>query len=224
MNNFSIKESISFGWETFKARPWLFVGAQFVMFIISFLINLPGNLLEGMDGVAAVLLMIIVTIVAMVLSFLLDMGKTAFFLHSHDVPTGVSIRDLWHPQPFWKYVGASILSGILIILGLILLIIPGIIVAIMVAFSTYIVIDTGLGPWAAIKRSAEITKGHRWHLFRLGLVLFGLNILGFVALLVGLLVTVPVSVLAVVHVYRALSGSAASPTPAVEPASTPVVA
>lgn len=36
--------------------------------------------------------------------------------------------------------------------------------------------------------------------------MIGVNILGFLALVVGLLVTVPVTYLAITHVYRMLSG------------------
>jgi uncharacterized membrane protein len=53
-----------------------------------------------------------------------------------------------------------------------------------------------------------LTKGNRWKLFQLSLALLLLNILGLLALLVGLFVTIPVSFIAMVHAYRALKGEA----------------
>jgi uncharacterized membrane protein len=207
MNSFSIKESISFGWTTFKSRPWLFVGVGVLVFAISFLAQLPSKMTDDLSGLNGALLGILAFVISTGVSLVLDMGKTAFYLRAHDSAEHATVRDLWHPHPFWKFVGASVLAGLATLIGLILLIVPGIIIAIMVAFSTYAVIDLELGPIEAIKHSARLTKGHRWHLFRFGLVLLGLNLLGFIVLIVGLIVTIPISILAVVHVYRKLSES-----------------
>jgi uncharacterized membrane protein len=207
MNTFSIKGSIRFGWETFKKRPWLFIGTELILLGIGLLTRIPEKWVEHPQTGTAIAAALVVFIATTVVSFLLDMGKTAFYLRSHDSVENASVHDLWHPRSFWKYVAASVLAGLATIVGLILLIVPGIIIGIMVAFATYIVIDLDLGPIEAIKHSAALTKGHRWHLLRLGLALLGLNILGFLALIIGLLVTIPVSILSVVHVYRALSGN-----------------
>jgi uncharacterized membrane protein len=207
MNTFSIKEALSFGWKTFRSRPWLFIGTEVVLFAVSAVTQLPERLTHNMTGMSAAFIGILAFLISTVISFLLDMGKTSFYLHAHDSVEAASYHDLWHPRPFWKYVATSIAAGLATIIGLILLIIPGIIIGIMVAFSTYIVIDTGMGPIEAIKHSAELTKGHRWHLLRFGLALLGVNILGLAVLIVGLLVSIPVSILAVVHVYRKLSSS-----------------
>jgi uncharacterized membrane protein len=72
-------------------------------------------------------------------------------------------------------------------------------------FVPYIVIDRGLGPIEAMKESWRVTKGHKWQLFLLFLALIGLNILGAIALIVGLLVTIPITMLAAAHAYRTLT-------------------
>jgi hypothetical protein len=58
----------------------------------------------------------------------------------------------------------------------------------------------------SLPKSAKLTRNVKWRLVLLTLALAGLNILGLIALLVGLLVTIPVSVLAFVHVYLKLKG------------------
>jgi uncharacterized membrane protein len=222
MNTFSVKEAIKHGWNTFKSRPWLFVQAGIFLFLLNFGMNLVQTLLEEtgkMNGdVAALIFGLASMVLGIGVSFLISMGETAFFLRAHDKPESVSLKDLWHPHPYWKFLGTSLLAGLMILGGLILLIVPGIIVGLMVTFVGYIVIEEKLGPIDAIKRSMALTKGSRWKLFQLSLALLLLNILGLLALLVGLFVTIPVSFIAMVHAYRALKGEVVEEVVVVEPA------
>lgn len=208
----SVKECFSFAWSTFKSRPWIFVQAGLLLFLVNIAVNLLQTLLESgtkSSGEMTVLVLgILSTAIGMVVSFLVSMGETAFFLRAHDATAAVTLKDLWHPRPFWKFFGTSLLAGVIILLGLILLIVPGIIAGIMLMFVGYLVIEEKLGPIDALKKSIALTKGNRWKLFQLSLLTLGLNILGFLAILVGLFVTVPVSFLMAVHAYRTLSGTA----------------
>jgi uncharacterized membrane protein len=139
------------------------------------------------------------------------MGGTAFYLAAHDNLNPVELSSLWHPRPFWKYVGASLLLGLAVGVGLLLLIVPGIILALMFMFSTLIVIDRELGPLDAMTESNRVTHGYKWNLLGLVPILFLINLLGILAFVVGLLVSIPVTALAFMHAYRVLSGAAGVP-------------
>jgi uncharacterized membrane protein len=76
----------------------------------------------------------------------------------------------------------------------------------MFMFAFFSVIERELGPIEALSESNRITRGHKWPLFGLVLLLIGINLLGVLALGVGLLVSIPVSTLAFVHAYRVLGG------------------
>ena len=84
----------------------------------------------------------------------------------------------------------------------------------------------------AIKESWRLTKGHKWSILRLAVLMTLVNVLGFLLLLVGLLVTIPVTMLAFVRAYRVLSGAVTVPVvaagdvlmPAAPPAETVVTA
>jgi uncharacterized membrane protein len=104
-----------------------------------------------------------------------------------------------------KYFAASFLVGLAVIGGLILLIIPGIIIALRLGFYSYLLVDKKLGPIEAFKTSWKMTKGHTKDLFLLGLCIIGINILGLLAFGVGLLVSAPVSSLAFAYAYRKLA-------------------
>ena len=145
------------------------------------------------------------SLLSLVLTTIVSMGVIAFFLRAHDDPDRVALADLWHPRPFWKYLGASRLLVLGGALGFLLLIVLGIIFVLMFMFTTLIVIDRGLGPIEAMKESSRITRGHRWTLLGLALLVVLVNLLGLLALVVGLLVSVPVSWIALAHVYRVLA-------------------
>lgn len=68
-----------------------------------------------------------------------------------------------------KYIAASLLFWIMVYVGLFLLIIPGIYVLLTYGFYGLVMVDQKLGPIAALKRSAEITKGSKRSLFVLGI-------------------------------------------------------
>ncbi len=208
MSSLSVRDCIAFGWNTVKARPWIFVQAGILLFLVNMGVSLVQSGFEAggeMGGeMVALIAGILSLIVGIIVSFLMSMGETAFFLRAHDAPEAVSLKDLWHPYPFWKFAGVSVLAGLAILIGLVLLVVPGIILGIMFMFVGYVVIEEKLSPVAAIRRSMALTKGSRWKLFQLALATLALNILGFIALLVGLLVTIPVTFLAGVHAYRTL--------------------
>lgn len=212
MQTLSVKDCLSFGWKTFKSRPWIFVQAGVLLFLVNMGISLIQSMIEA-GGEAGgqpleTFALLVSAVAGIAAAFLISMGETAFFLKSHDRVEGADLKDLWHPQPFWKFVGASLIAGAIVFVGILLLIVPGIIAGILFAFVGYVVIEEKLTPIAALKRSRDLTKGNRLKLFQMGLALVGINILGFVALFVGLLVTIPVSILAMAHAYRTLSGSA----------------
>lgn len=205
---FSTGSALRFGWETFKKRPWFFVGSTVVILLASGLIDAFSSAIDAAVGGSAEEPSVIGMVVNLGLGTLLGMGATAFYLAAHDNPDTVDLSALWHPQPFWKYLGGSILYALTIVVGLVLLIVPGIIFALMFMFTTFIVIDRGLGPVDAMSESHRLTRGHKWQLFGFLLLLLLINVLGLIALVVGLLVSIPVSTLAFVHAYRVLGGRA----------------
>jgi uncharacterized membrane protein len=103
-----------------------------------------------------------------------------------------------------------------------LLIVPGVIFTLMFMFATFIVVDRELGPIEAMKESKRLAHGHKWALLGFVLVLALINLLGVLALGVGLLVSIPVSSLAFVHGYCTLTANAGPPPAIMAPTATPV--
>lgn len=204
---------IRFGWETFKKRPWFFIGIQALILIASsFASELSGHadkaqgsgLVLGLSGV----------FVGIVIQMLVKMGSVSFALKAHEDAGAAQVNDLWAPETFWTFLLASILVGLIIVGGIILLIVPGIIWALRYMFVPYLVVDRKLGVRDAMKESARITMGHKWQLLGLMCLVVLVNILGLIALIVGLLVSIPVTMFALAHAYRTLEHAASEVAPA----------
>jgi len=71
----------------------------------------------------------------------------------------------------------ALLMGILGGLAALLLIVPGLIVMTMWFVSTPACVVERTGPWTSMKRSAALTKGHRWKVFGLLLLLILLSLI-----------------------------------------------
>lgn len=99
---------------------------------------------------------------------------------------------------------ASILVGLITIVGIAACIIPGIIAALGLSMTTPLVVDQKLGATEAISRSWAMMKGNLLSFLVLGLVLGIINLGGMLACGVGLLVTAALSQLALALVYKDL--------------------
>jgi uncharacterized membrane protein len=201
---FSAKSALKFGWDTFKRRPWFFIGSVLVVLLAAAVAHAIISALGGSGDTPSLL----GTVAEWGLGTLISMGVVAFYLKANDDPERVTLRDLWHPTPFLKYLLATIIVGIVVALGIVLLIVPGIIFALMFAFTPFIVVDRQLGPIDAMKESKRITYGHKWQLLGLGLLSALIMLLGVLAAGIGIVVSLPVVSLAGAHAYRVLAGEA----------------
>ena len=101
----------------------------------------------------------------------------------------------------------TIVSGILIFIGFIAFIIPGIYLTVAYAFSIFFVIFGGMDFWDAMEASRKVT-GKQWlGVLVLVLVLGILNFLGALAFGVGMFFTIPISFCALYAAYDDIVGS-----------------
>jgi predicted Zn finger-like uncharacterized protein len=202
-HHFSKGDAMRFGWETVKSNLGFFIGIQLLAF---FIILIPSVISEFMKEDAPIISALF-NLASSVLQIVLTMGFMAIALMFCD-DKKPRITDLFSCFSLFlilKYFFASILYGLSMAVGFILLIIPGIIVAIRLGFFPYLIVDTGSGPIVSLKASWRATTGFTLDLFLLGLLLMGINILGFLALLIGLFISIPVSIVASAYVYRSLA-------------------
>jgi tetratricopeptide (TPR) repeat protein len=114
----------------------------------------------------------------------------------------------------------GVVSQVMIILGLVLLIVPGIYLMVGYIFAPWFVLDRRVGFWEAMELSRHAVQPHWFELFGLVLMIILINLLGALALGLGLLVTIPVSWCALTAAYATLVGFHSQPQPL--PAAAPV--
>jgi len=92
-----------------------------------------------------------------------------------------------------SFIILSLLIFLLVLLGLMLLILPGIYFSISYVFSPLFVWFYDKKPSEALRLSRQTVSGNFGQIFLLILILAGINLLGLMALGVGLLLTIPFS-------------------------------
>lgn len=203
-NNFSIGEAVSYGFNRAKKHWGFLIVCVLISIAASMIPNLTASALtdRGNPTIAS----FIVQIAGWVLQMAVSLGLIGVALRLYDKKR-TEFKNLFdYFNLIIPYLIASIIYGVIVVVGLILLIIPGIIWAIKFRYFSYFMVDKNLGPIDALKASSKITKGVKWQLLFFGIVLGLINIVGALLILVGLLFTIPLSIMAEVYVYRKLSG------------------
>jgi uncharacterized membrane protein len=104
----------------------------------------------------------------------------------------------------------SLVGGILICVGMLFLLAPGIYLAVAYMFALQFVIDWDLEFWPALETSRQFVTKQWVQLFILVLALTALNFVGALCLGIGMLVTAPLSICIVVCAYDDLAGNKAN--------------
>lgn len=198
---FAIGDAVGAGWRRF----WPHILPMALFALIVWAVNATLQALQGPEEDVSVVRFLF-TLLGFFVGQLIAIGWVKLALDITD-GKGVSAEAITDRfRLVLPYLVAALIYSVMVSVGLVLLVVPGIIVAIIFAFYGFHIVDTGqTDPIAALRRSAEITRGHRGHLFLLGVVLIGINLLGLLALVIGVLITSGISLLAIAYVYRQLA-------------------
>lgn len=207
MKRFSKREAIEFGWRTTRANLGLFI----VFLLVSLL---AGSFFSGFAGLfekRLPLFSLVFNIGYLFLTIAVNIVgiKIALKFCDNDEREITQIIS-FTPSLFLKFTGGYILYSLLMAAGFILLIVPGVIWMVKYQYVIYFIADRDMEIGEAFKKSAEATNGVKWELFAFLILLSLINLLGVVCFFVGLLVTIPVTMIAMAHVYRKLSGTQAA--------------
>ena len=195
---FSKKEAINYGFKLAKKNLFFFVGIFGIVIAVAIVMGVL-----RLSAAHAPLVAFVIWLAQTIIDLVIGIGLIHITLKFVDNKKP-RYKDLFYYKLIVNYFLASLLTGLIVIGGFILLIIPGIFFALRLKFAVYLIIDKNLAPVDAVKASWRITKGNVWNLFFFGILLGLINILGFLCLIVGLFVTVPLSMLATTFVYRKL--------------------
>lgn len=219
MTTFSISEALKVGWEKTRKNFWLWVALLLTTFVVHWVLT---TINDRIENTALGLLMLAVSLFVQIT---LELGLMWIALKLIDNQP-VTYTDLFKMYPSAGHsLFATVIAGIMVVLGLIVFIVPGVIIAMRLSQTGFLIVEWRMSGVAALKKSWEITRGHTLQLFFLTLVICVLNILGAIAVLIGLLVTIPMTTLAMAYVYRKIApGGALMVAPVSDLAPTAAVA
>lgn len=241
MRTLSAGEAIRSGWEVFKKRPWFFIAVSLLSALLSFGNSNSNSGAPSTGEVLAGLIVFIVLFIVSTLvrigttNAYLKGYENAETAHWRDLWLP---RLFWR---FFAasilvalyFVGSAIVAAIVagVLAGLAYLAAPGAAVFVFLGifiplalalgihfglrflFVPFIVVARDIGVYETLAESTRITKGHMWMLLWFVILSGLLNVLGLLALIVGVIVSSAVTALASVAMYRALEQSASEPVP-----------
>ena len=118
----------------------------------------------------------------------------------------LEIRDMFEAfDNYLNAVMANVLVGAIIVIGLMLLIVPGIIFACKLVFTPYLVVDRKMEVIEAVRESWRLTNGHAWRVFLMGVLAVLLCIAGLICFGVGIILSIMWIRLAFASLYHAVS-------------------
>ncbi|HSF56100.1 MAG TPA: hypothetical protein VLA71_20260 [Algoriphagus sp.] len=191
---FSIQESIIKGWELFKAQPLNSVAFTMLIFTIQL--------------ISTFYLKDFSLLISILISPPLSAG---FFLVANRISRGVEVQfsNFFEGFSYWGIViVTSLVSGIIIFFGILLLILPGIYLAVAFTFAIPFALFSGMDFWTSLELSLKLITKNWWKFFGFVIVLLVFNILGLLCFFVGILVTLPISYFAIYVVFEDLTRDA----------------
>lgn len=190
-------DAIKYGWAEVMNNFWVIVGIYTASVALPAIVQ---NLIKDSEGNPLPLF----SLLSFLLSILFTCGLIKLALHVFEKKT-ISASLLYSEHKYYvQMLLGTILNGIAVGLGMILLIIPGIIIGIKLSMFKYFIIEKNMSSVDALKASWNMTNGYVWELFLFALLRIGVMILGILALGIGVLIAYPVIELAKVNMYHQL--------------------
>ena len=208
---FSVKETAIYAVRSVLDHPWYVIKLFFYWIGFALVLMLPilaliklmtvygwliPKSINRISFVCASIGIIAVYLLAMIYIWL---APIKFLLHFYDTKSSAfsfgSFFKIFSFAQLFKLLGTFIIYLLVIILGFILFIVPGIYFAVKLQFALYYVIDKNMSVMDAFKKSYAATTGNFWRILCVDVI---------ASLFMQLIITVPVSYLMSVYTYRKL--------------------
>jgi uncharacterized membrane protein len=177
--------AFSHGWQTMKKNFIELLVLIFVLILFSLPMGLVNNFMDR-DSFGYVFFTLFNIAYGLIVMAPLSYGANWVFLKAVRNESFKTYDIFMAYQNIWNIVIANILVGVIVGIGFVLLIIPGIIFACRLAFVPFLIMDEKLEPIEAIKKSWEMTRGYSWTIFGMAIASFFIAIAGVICLVVGI--------------------------------------
>lgn len=229
---FKIREKIKEAWGMYKENWGSFVGVSFILIFLQTISNKSSG--YG-SYILYLLIFIVSSFLSYILYRfifnLLDKKNTKLFSREF-FPSNRAFWDYLKTNllvtlciiplfiiPFFAMIGLFVSLFLVVALGktlgisllfvmlfvIFLLSIPAIYVSIRLFPAKYLSIEKCQGARKSIKEAWMMTRGYGWNILRVGIVLFFFIMLGVLAFVIGIFVTLPIALIVITMFYRDLA-------------------
>ncbi len=212
MPQLDVGASISYGWKKFTENVGPFIILMLAVFAVTLVIAIVQALVtpNNSSSFIALIWTAAVAVVAYVLTFVVQAGvyRAGLGVTRGQTP---SVSMMTQTDNIVPYFLTLLLVGIGAFIGFVLCIIPGIIWLIFTAYAPILALDKGMDPIEAIKTSIDWVKDNFGKVFAILLVAYLVYLAGLCVCGVGVLVSAPVALVAMIYSYRALNNEPVVP-------------
>ncbi|HLU42291.1 MAG TPA: hypothetical protein VKZ55_07840 [Microthrixaceae bacterium] len=217
MPQLEVGAAISYGWKKFQEHAKDFIVLVLVVFAVTVVLALLSQfaLLPAFTGsdsgfVVSMFGFALVTVIQFVIGFIVQAGvyRAALGVTRGQAPTVSQLTDTTNLGPF---VLTVLLVGVGAFVGYLLCFIPGLIWIVLTAYAPIIAIDRGTSPVDSIRQSIDWVTNNLGQVLLILIVAYVVYIAGAIACFVGLLVSIPVALVAITYSYRALNNETVVP-------------
>ena len=171
--------------ESLKGKWGISIAACLIAGVITIMITILGGYLINEDWGGNLLSLFVTPPIGV--------GLALFFLNLHD-GNKLEIKTIFNPfKDVWlNSVLAYFMMIVIILIGFILFIIPGVIATLMFSQVLYIIAeDNKIDPYNALVKSKKMMEGNKWKLFKIMLIILLLAIVCILTLGIGFIWLAP---------------------------------
>lgn len=194
----TVMGSYGYGWQ----QMWKYFLHLFLVLILLSLLSAPLSFIQDYESFAspgAIMLQLFAAAYFFLIYPVFDFGSDLIYLRAiRNEPIDLGEFFVGFKNNYVNIVLANLLLFAIIGIGFVFLIIPGIILACRLSFVTFLVMDKGMDPVAAVEKSWTMTRGYGWKIFGLFLLAIPIFIAGVICFIVG-------SIFAVIWIHTALT-------------------
>lgn len=189
-----------------KLTFWLaFIAYLAVIMGISFVVGLLSGLL-GSAGTSQLILGIATQVIITIIGFPLMAGIILMGINrsvGKEISVGMIFNNWGHTLTL---VLSYIIMMIMIGIGFVLLVIPGIYLLVAYTMAVPLIVEKGLGPWEALEASRQAISKRWFSVFGIFFCIMVVMIISAIPLGIGMIWTLPLSTLVLAVMYRDIFG------------------
>jgi len=217
-----IGDCMSRGWELVKKNFWPVVGVNALVLTIIGAINQVVGLFtrpivnemiyQHQFSADGILILMLASILATPVYMILMAGLMKYFLKliRSEQPSVSDAFSGFGPMTV-QLILLGLVLNVLVLVGYALCVIPGIYLQVAWLFAITLVIDRRMNFWDAMELSRKMVCKHWWIVFGFFIVYSLVVVSGVIACLVGILVTMPIGIAAMLYAYETIFGKSQTP-------------